>query len=83
MNKKDINKVVKISESLDWSITVDGNDFEFGDQYDWGTGAILHNTAEEGIDKSSVSFLLIIFLSISLVICPSLSRSCAGISVVF
>ncbi len=34
-----------------------GNDFEFGDQYDWGTGAILHNTAEEGIDKSSVSFM--------------------------
>ncbi len=29
MNKKDIDKVVKISESLDWNITVNGNEFEF------------------------------------------------------
>lgn len=29
MNKKDIDKVTKISESLDWSITVNGNEFEF------------------------------------------------------
>jgi len=29
MNKKDINKVVKIAEPLDWNITVNGNNFEF------------------------------------------------------
>lgn len=29
MNKKNINKVTNISESLNWSITVDGNEFEF------------------------------------------------------
>jgi len=34
-----------------------GKDFEFGDQYDWGTGAILPHTSENMTENGSTSFL--------------------------
>jgi hypothetical protein len=54
MNKKDINKVTKISESLDWSVIIDGNEFEFEKWSPAGQDFIMSITAnniDELIDE--------------------------------